>query len=192
MTKKTELLQSSGEYFHAFNRGVNRERIFFEPEDYRLFLRLVPVALTEGGIVILSYCLMPNHFHFELLQTVAYAMARFFMKLCGLYATAVNTKYQRVGHLFQGDYTPKRVTKTESLPWLSRYIDRNPVEAGLVANPADWEYSSASELCGLRKSTFLDSSVILGLVGGEAAYRSFILSAQNDSGIDLNDCMFRE
>jgi len=192
MPTKTQLLQSTGEFFHAFNRGVNRERIFFRDEDYGLFLRLVPEALNGIGISILSYCLMPNHFHFELQQNEPYGMAHFFKRLCDRYAKTVNVIHGRVGHLFQGDYTPKLVSKTESLPWLSRYIDRNPVVAGLVKNSTEWEHSSARELCGLRKPTFVDTSLILGLAGGVTGYRSLLAGDDGDAEGDLGNCLFSE
>jgi putative transposase len=192
MTAKTALLQSQGQFFHAYNRGVNRENIFFSESDYPLFLRMVEVALDGIGLIVCSYCLMPNHFHFELLQLEAYAMSRFFKRLCDGYVKTVNGLYGRVGHLLQGDYTPKLVERPETLPWLSRYIDRNPVEAGLVKDPLDWEYSSARESCGLREPTFADPSLMLKIAGGESNYQSILLGTNDGADGGLGSCLFME
>jgi putative transposase len=192
MQPKTLLLQSRGQFFHAYNRGVNRERIFFCDADYVLFLRMAQDFVKGTGLILLSYCLMPNHFHFELQQLEPYAMSRFFQRLCDRYVKTVNGLYGRVGHLFQGEYTPKLVTQMETLPWLSRYIDRNPVEAGIVKDPIDWEYSSARENCGLREPTFTDPSLLQKLAGGGAGYRSFLMGGGEGADDNLGGCLFVE
>jgi putative transposase len=192
MPTKAELIKSTGLYFHAFNRGVDRQPIFFREEDYAFFLRLVPAALEGLELVILSFCLMPNHFHFEMLQNQAYAMSIFFKRLCERYAKATNAFYGRVGHLFQRDYVPKLVPNPESVPWLGRYIDRNPVEAGLVKCATDWEYSSARDHCGLHTTPFLHSETFLQLAGGLERYCGFLNDSNGHPDKDSGRFLFGE
>jgi putative transposase len=192
MPTKTDLLKSTGEYFHVFDRGVNREQIFFRPEDYAFFVKLVPESMNGIDITLHGYGLMPNHYHFELRQNEPYGMSRFFQRLNFKYALTTNALYGRVGHLFQGDYTPKLIKKPELIPWLNRYIDRNPVKAGLVKKATDWEFSSARELCGIQKAKFIDTSLVWGLVGGPEAYRDFLEGDSDDTPDDLDGLMFLE
>ena len=192
MSTRTTLLQTKGQYFHAFNRGVNREKIFFCEQDYGLFLRIVSQCVDGIGIIILAYCLMPNHFHFALRQDEPYAMAHFFKQLCDTYAKAINAFNGRVGHLFQGPYKPKLVHKPETVSNLSRYIHRNPVEANLVNDPSQWEYSSSREYCGLRTPSFVNTSFILDQLGGPEHYRDYLSDSTYKPDEDLRRCLLKE
>jgi len=192
MSTRTPLLQSTGQFFHAYNRGVNREKIFFREQDYRLFLQIVSECTDGVDIVILAYCLMPNHFHFVLRQDEPYAMAHFFRHLCDTYVKRINALYGRVGHLFQGAYKPKLVDNLDTLPNLSRYIHRNPVAANLVSDPILWEYSSSREYCGLRPSTFINKSIILDHVGGTERYRDYLSDPMDTLDEDLMRCLVEE
>jgi putative transposase len=192
MSTRTPLLQSKGQYFHVYNRGVNRENIFFREQDYRLFLRIASQCLDGIGMVILAYCLMPNHFHFALRQDEPYAMPQFFKQLCETYAKATNAINGRVGHLFQGPYKPKLVHEPETLSHLSRYIHRNPVEANMVSDPNQWEYSSSREYCGLRPPSFAETSIILDHLGGPEHYRDYLSNASDTLDENLGRCLVRE
>ena len=192
MYTKTALLQSRGQYFHAFNRGVNREKIFFTEQDYGLFLRIVSECTHGMGILILAYCLLPNHFHFALRQDEPYAMAHFFKRLCDTYVKAVNAINGRVGHLLQGSYKLRLVDNPATLPNLSRYIHRNPVEANLVSDPSQWEYSSSREYCGLRPRSFVNTSIVLDQVGGPENYRDYLIDSTDIPDEDLRRCLLKE
>lgn len=192
MSTRTPLLQTKGQYFHAFNRGVNREKIFFCEQDYGLFLRIVSQCVDGIGIIILAYCLMPNHFHFALRQDEPYAMAHFFKQLCETYVKAINAINGRVGHLFQGPYKPRLVDNPDTLPILSRYIHRNPVEANLVSDPTQWEYSSSREYWGLRPASFVNTSIILDQAGGSEHYRDYLRETTDMIDEDLRRCLVKE
>jgi putative transposase len=174
MSRKTAYLQSAGRYFHAYNRGVNREPIFLTDEDYRIFIRQIRESTSCIGVVLLNYCLMPNHYHFTLRQDLPYAMATFFQLLCDRYAKTFNFLHGRVGHLFQGSYTPKPVDNLETLSQLSRYIHMNPVAARLVSDPNQWEFSSCQEYCGLRSSGFVEPAAILERFGDGLPYTAYL------------------
>ncbi len=144
----------AGEYYHLYNRGHNRERIFFERDDYLFFLRRMREHLV-AVLDIIAYCLMPTHYHLlarvktfktsEVCKTsdvlkvspVSEAIRRFSIS----YTKAMNKRYGRVGALFQGAFQAKRVDNDEYLVHLSRYIHLNPVMAHLVERAEDWEFS---------------------------------------------------
>jgi putative transposase len=176
MSKRSEMLGSAGCCFHAYNRGVDRSPIFFSDRDYERFSRRIEKSLSGLSLEIVAYALMPNHFHFCLRQDAPYAMSEFFRRLCDYHAKTVNFLRERSGHLFQGRYKLRPVESPETLAILTRYIHRNPVEAGLVREPEAWEFSSYPEFIGKRPCSFIRPEGIVSRLGGAAAYRDFVAS----------------
>jgi len=130
------------QFYHLYNRGNNKEAIFFEAENYRFFLQRFIKYFPPDKAQIHAYCLMPNHFHLliRLLSGLDYSSA---MQHFGIsFAKSINTRYARVGHLFQGRFKAKHVDSTEYLLHLTRYIHLNPRFAGLVERAEHWEFSS--------------------------------------------------
>jgi putative transposase len=179
---------AAGEYYHVFNRGVERRLLFFERENYAHFLRTarryllgqsdpdassVRIADELRPVSIVAYCLMPNHFHFIIHLRCEDFSARMssFQKS---YTQAINRARQRVGPLFQGRFRAEHVDREEYLTHLSRYIHLNPVAAGLVRKPADWEYSSYREYAGLRDGSLPEPNPVLQIFESRAAYRRFV------------------
>ena len=104
---------SPEEYYHLYNRGVNRQEIFFEPDNYRFFLERVERYLIPV-MDLVAYCLMPTHYHLlvciktsEVFKTSEVSKAM--MKLAVSYTKAVNKRYDRVGPLFQGAFQAKHI-----------------------------------------------------------------------------------
>jgi len=170
----------AGEFYHVYNRGHNREDIFFERENYLHFLRKVREHLTHECCEVIAYCLMPNHYHLlvQLLQP-EFSEA---MKLLGLsYVKAINKRFDRVGPLFQGPFAAIHVDEESYLLHLTRYIHLNPVAAAFVKRPEDWEYSSYREYVGMRNGTLPSPQVILTQFGSVEGYRRFV---ESDTGRD--------
>jgi putative transposase len=187
----------AGEFYHLYNRGVNRERIFFERENYLFFLRrlreyvlgegrqnskvaknsevLETSEFLEAGTSIIAYCMMPNHFHL-LVCPHSDQLSRQMQRFSISYTKAVNKRYARVGSLFQGQFQAVRVDRNEYLLHLSCYIHLNPVEVGLVKQAQDWEYSSYREYVGLRLGTLPTPDVVLSQFPDAEAYRAFVES----------------
>jgi putative transposase len=162
----------AGEYYHVYNRGNNRERIFFERENYLFFLRrlrryVVPI------VDVVAYCLMPTHYHLLVLLREADLSHR--MQLLSIsYTKAMNRRYDRVGLLFQGTFRAKHVSVNDYLVHLSRYIHLNPVMSGLVERPEEWEFSSYREYIGMRDGTLPKPEVVLAQFPSPDAYREFV------------------
>jgi putative transposase len=160
-------------YYHLYNRGNNCNLIFFEPENYLHFLRLVRRYLIEQTLDVLAYCLMPNHYHL-LVRCKTNEVSEAMMRLSVAYTKAVNRCYNRVGALFQGQFQAIVVDSDEYLYHLTRYIHLNPVKARIVAHPKDWEFSSYLEYAGLRAGTLPKLDVLQQQFASEAEYQMFL------------------
>lgn len=163
-----------GEYYHFYNRGVNRGKTFFEEENYFFFLRKVERYLLPI-LDVSAYCLMPNHYHLlivvketsEVVETsgVSLMVSKAMMKLSVSYTKAVNHRYSRVGPLFQGAFQAKHIESTAYLWQLTGYIHLNPVEARLVRLPEDWNFSSCRVYQGSEGPQLLTIDPVFDLRG---------------------------
>lgn len=189
MSQKTPLLLSVGEYLHIYNRGVNRERIFYTEGGYRLFMDLMAKSLMREFLSIHSFCLMPNHFHMIIRQEVQYAASKFVKSVCEPFSKIVNKWLHRHGHLFEERFRAKHIHDRSHLLQVSRYIHMNPVEARLVDSPLSWEFSSCVDYCGKRASKFLTTDVILSEVGGFDGYARFLQKCRDGYGEEIVHCL---
>jgi len=139
-------------YYHVYNRGVEKRTIFLDEQDYVMFLGLLKRHLTRskeqsprgilyesyaGRVELLSFCLMPNHFHLLFyLNNDPAAISGLMRRVSGTYTAYFNRKYERVGPLFQGVYKASRIDSDPYLLHISRYIHRNPKDY------YNWPYSS--------------------------------------------------
>ena len=140
-------------YYHIYNRGVNQEPVFFSRANYVFFLQRLRGYFTDAAAHIIAYCLMPNHYHLLVLVKVVDFGHEVMQPFGVSYTKAINKQEARVGPLFQGPFKYRLVQREGYLLHLSRYIHLNPVAAGLVKYPADWEFSSYREYVGLRPGT---------------------------------------
>src|SRR6266404_5236401 len=132
-----------GGLYHVITRGNNRRQIFNSPADYEKFLSLLAVQKTKLPFFLYAYCLMSNHVHL-LLERQASTVGRIMQRLLTGYAQYYNRRYRRVGHLLQGRHKAILCQSERYLAELVRYIHLNPVRAGMVTRPEDYEYSPAT------------------------------------------------
>jgi putative transposase len=167
-------------FYHVFNRGLNKERIFRKDDDYRTFLQRLQDLKRKKRYdhSIFAYVLMPNHFHI-LIQTKSIPIGKIMSSLSTSYAMYFNLKYKRVGMLFQNRFKSNLCQKDEYFLNASRYIHLNPVAAGLVRDIDAYAWSSYQELFGNSDFHILDVSEITRLIGESAQekdqYRRFVL-----------------
>ncbi|MEA4943373.1 MAG: transposase [Propionicimonas sp.] len=124
-------------------RGINRQAIFLDEEDHLRFLRDLRAAREAADCRVLAYCLMTNHVHLVLRtgsETVGQVVKRFGVR----YAWWYNTKYGRVGHVFQDRFRSRPVEDDGYFVTLLRYVWNNPVKAGMVERPDQYRWSSLS------------------------------------------------
>ena len=138
-------------YHHLYNRGVNKNLIYFERENYIYFLKRLNYYKNKYKIEILSYCLMPNHFHLFVKQETEHStISNFISALLNSYVKSINVKYNRSGTLFESKTKNKMVTDEHYFIWIIKYILENPLKAKLVNEISDWEFSNAKDLMKLR------------------------------------------
>lgn len=190
MSQKTNHLLSVREYFHIYNRGVNRERIFFEERNYEFFLQRIKKYLDHSKLTLLVYCLMPNHFHLLLRQDRPNALSEFMGNLSKSYAKAINKHLNRSGHLFEGKYKLKHIDDDTYLLHLSRYIHLNPVAARLVILPEQWKFSSYRDYCGLSRQSFVSTKEILSQMQGSDGYKDYVKGYKMDDRDEIVKYLF--
>jgi len=165
-----------GYFYHIYNRGNNREKVYFKPDNYRWFLDKFCEFMLDY-LDIYAYCMLPNHFHFlvraktipslkgmESLK-ISQQFRRFFIS----YAQAINKQEKRVGSLFQKNYKRIRVNNEKYLIVLLYYIHVNPQTHRYSNNFRSWVHSSYNKhLSG--QDSFLKSTEILEWFGSAKEY----------------------
>lgn len=134
-------IEFPGAVYHLTSRGDRREAIFVDDEDRQLFLDVLAQGCRRMDACVLAYCLMGNHYHL-VLHTRAGQLSRFMRHLNGVYTQAFNRRHGVLGHLFQGRFKAVLVDTDAYLMALCRYVELNPVRARVVADVADWPWSS--------------------------------------------------
>ncbi len=127
---------------HITQRGNRGQKTFFEVRDYRAYLELVTELKDEAGVEIWAYCLMPNHVHLVAVPQHKHSLAKLFGAAHRRYARKINVAHGWIGHLWQGRFHSFVMDETH-LHAAVRYVELNPVRAGLCSRPDDWRWSSA-------------------------------------------------
>ena len=130
--------------YHVINRSNGRVKIFDTDKDYQHFEHLLEEGVTDTGMRILAYCVMPNHFHLILYPHLDGEMGDFMRWLTTTHVRQrrVQTKSIGTGHLYQGTYKSFPVETDRYLQTLIRYVEQNPLRARLVKRAEDWQWSS--------------------------------------------------
>lgn len=134
---------------HVTQRGSRRQQVFFSEEDYRAYRTLLAEWSADAGLAVWAYCLMPNHVHLVVVPGEDGSLDRAMRQIHRRYALRVNRARDWTGHLWQGRYASFPMDEPH-LHSAVRYVELNPVRAGLVADAVDWLWSSARHHLGLR------------------------------------------
>ncbi|OIP20313.1 MAG: transposase [Comamonadaceae bacterium CG2_30_60_41] len=135
-------LHLDGVPLHVVQRGHNRQPCFYAEADYRAYLDWLGDAAQRTGCQIHAYALMTNHVHLLLTPLDAQAASRLMVSLGRRYVPYFNALYQRSGTLWEGRYKSSLVQSEAYLMACMRYIELNPVRAGLCADPAQYRWTS--------------------------------------------------
>ncbi|HVZ11767.1 MAG TPA: transposase [Patescibacteria group bacterium] len=185
----------NGEYYHVFNRGVARMPIFLTNRDYERFKNTFTyykyphkfakfsvsfskdelIKSSENIIEIVSYCLMPNHFHFLLKQTKDNGIMNFIRMTTISYAKYFNIKRKRKGPLFEGQFKVVHVESNEQLLHLSRYIHLNPIVSHVINDLDLFKWSSYLEYLQKTSEVICANEIILDQFKSIDSYEKFVL-----------------
>lgn len=171
--------------YHIYNRGTSKASIFREDENYYFVLKRMKKYRRELDLSLISYCLLPNHYHFLVRQDGEYPAGLLPQRVFNSYSKAYNKRYGHSGTLFEGPYKVVEVTAESHLRHLCRYIHANPVKHGLVHSLEEWPYSNYLEWIGQRQGTLVDREFVKDMFGGEAEYEEFVLDYLMDRELPL-------
>lgn len=202
------------QYYHLYNRGVAHQPIFSSVKDYQRLLlcisyyryknlpfrlsKLLQTSKEERERVLVNlhsvndltvdltaFCLMPNHIHILLKQLVDGGISKFMRQVADSYTRYFNTKYQRVGPLFQGAFKAVRVETDEQLIHVSRYIHLNPLTSYVVREENFINYAWSSLKDYLKKdSKLVNHKIVLSSFKSGEDYLKFVMD-QADYGKEL-------
>ena len=150
----------AGGYYHIYCRGNEKRDIFVKFSDYKRFISKLNEYRIAHQVSIICYCLLSNHFHLLVRQNTDKSVSSFMHRLTVSYSMYFNKRYNRVGHLFQGNFKAKLIDKDEYLLHLSRYIHLNPCRSSI--SPLGLEnYPWSSYLEYINKNDKTESSSTL-------------------------------
>ena len=141
---RTPRKHSESGIYHIMLRGINKQQIFYDDEDFRYFIRLLQRYKKLCRYELHAYCLMGNHIHL-LIRENEVPLEIIFRHIGSAFVYWYNRKYDRTGHLFQDRYKSEPVNDRRYYLTVLRYILQNPVAAGLCLSPEEYPYSSARE-----------------------------------------------
>jgi putative transposase len=136
--------KSTSGIYHIMMRGINRQIIFEDDEDYSRFLQTLQKYKEKCGYEIYAYCLMNNHVHL-LLKVGKEPLEQIMRRICGSYVYWYNSKYERIGNLFQDRFKSEVVENDNYFVTVLRYIHQNPLKAGIVSSVEHYQWSSLVE-----------------------------------------------
>ena len=160
----------SGLPHHITQRGNRRQQTFFSDYDYHFYRQRLSEECRLSAVRIWAYCLLPNHVHLLLVPETAEGLTAAVSQTHRRYTTMINKREGWTGHLWQGRYGSDPIRTDAALINAVRYIERNPVAAGLVASPQDWPWSSAREHMAEVAEPILDDSDLRKLVPNWKAF----------------------
>lgn len=178
---------------HIIQRGNNRQAIFAGNADYEALLAMLEEHATQAGVAMHSYVLMSNHFHLLATPGTAQAIPQMMQAVGRRYVRYFNQRQGRTGTLWEGRYKSTLIQAERYLLACMVYIDLNPVRAGLVAEPADYPWSSHLHYVGRRSDRLITPHPLYWGLGNtpfsrEAAYaelaRSGITAQQRSALTD--------
>ena len=174
-----------GNVLHIYNRGNNKEKIFFDDQDYKAFLfrlglclgfteeelnkekliampysRIRITKINKNNFKLYAFCLMPNHFHLLIEQIDNISISKLISKLCTSYAKYINKKHKRVGHIFQDQFKSVLIENNPQLMWTLTYIHMNPVKDYLVKHPEEYKWSSYNDFAFNRNLVIVNKELL--------------------------------
>ena len=160
-----------GQPIHLIQRGNNRQAMFFADTDYRLYHEALEDASLRYGCAVHAYVFMTNHVHLLLTPSTQDGPSRVMQSVGRRYVRHVNKTNQRTGTLWEGRFKSAIVDSERYLLTCSRYIELNPVRAGMVDSPQDYPWSSYRHNAQGRHDSLLQMHTVYRRLGSDDASR---------------------
>jgi putative transposase len=178
-------LRAPGLPLHVIQRGNNRTECFRTPADHAMYLRLLSEARERESCVIHAYVLMSNHVHLLVTAASRDGVSRLMKRVGQAYVPYFNRTYGRTGTLWEGRFRSSIVDSDRYLLACYRYIELNPVRAGMVERPGEYRWSSyGANALGRKDDLVTPHAVYLSLA---SSFEARLASYRNLCGTDLTD-----
>src|SRR5262245_18511729 len=158
---------ADGLVYHALNRGNNRQTIFADAGDYRTFLASLRQTRERYPFDLFAYCLMPNHFHLVLAPHPGQKISRILQSLTVAHTWHVHRRHRSSGHVWQGRFKSPVIQADEHVWTVLRYVEANPLRAGLVDDLAKWLWSSFASHVGLASDDLVAVAPVWERLGAD-------------------------
>lgn len=166
---------------HVIQRGNRRQRVFFRESDYRAYKTILARYCERENVEVWAYCLMPNHVHLVLVPHTGYGLRRSISETHRRYTHVINTREGWTGYLWQGRFDSYPMDEAH-LHRAVRYVELNPVSAGICNRPDEWEWSSAKSHFHDRADGLVDPRPMLAR---EPDWRAYLSSGLSSEEVDL-------
>lgn len=183
-------------YYHVYNRGVDKAVIFCADEDYQYFIKLLHFYLTPNkfeaetlfrkrywrssqndlsqDVELVSYCLMPNHFHLILKQLPDSGLTKLMKRVSASYALYFNLKYNRVGHLFESSCKARAILDDNDFIGTNAYVHRNAKD--IMRDFTKYSYSNLKDIIAGSQNSWTKTTELLSFFHDEPmSYRDYVL-----------------
>jgi putative transposase len=156
---------------HVIQRGNNRDALFRGPSDFVFYKACLRSASSKHGVVIHAYVLMTNHVHLVATPARTDSLPRMMQSLGRVYVKHFNASNERTGTLLEGRYKAAVIQTDEYLLTCMRYVELNPVRAGMVTAPDDYDWSSYSANAGGSQDDIVEPHLVYRSLGSTKAKR---------------------
>jgi len=190
-----------GNILHIYNRGNNKEKIFFDQQDYKAFLfrlglclgftekelnqeklismpysRIRITEIKKNNFKLYAFSLILNHFHLLIEQVKDIPISNLMSKLCTSYSKYINKKYNRIGHVFQDCFKAVLIENNPQLMWTSSYIHMNAVKDKIVKHPSDYLWSSYNDYASERNLPIIIKELLIETFGNQENFKKETLN----------------
>lgn len=171
-------IQSENVLYHVVHRGNDRIEIFHDEEDYLMYESLIVKNKIRYDIQFYHYNLMPNHPHMLIEPTIPDSLSKFMKSVNASYTIYHQKRYGNSGHVWQPRFKAIPIETDTYYLRCARYIELNPVRAGLVQHPKDYRWSSYKHSVLCERKAWLDTHPLLKDFQrggpGQTAYEAFV------------------
>ena len=182
---RTARKKSGSGVYHVVLRGNNKQTIFYDDEDQEVFLNRIKLAKEKYMFDLYSFCLMGNHVHLLVREREA-TIGRIMQYLLASYVFWYNSKYERVGNLFQDRYKSEPIDSDSYLLCATRYIHQNPLKAGVVREVGEYRWSSYGAYLS-DKESIVDTEVVLSMLQGKDRYVKFMHEIEENTFLEPSE-----
>lgn len=181
---RTRRIISPVDTYHIMLRGVNHQQIFEEESDFIKFLSIIKTCQQISNFSIHAYCIMGNHIHL-LLTVKGEPLGQCLKRIENRFVFWYNSKYERIGPLFQGRFKSEAISDRSYLLNVWRYIHQNPVKAGICQKMEQYPWSSIHAYCG-TPDDLTDISLVSSLFPDSSALYKFLFQPSEQSFLDID------